>query len=504
MQVVFRTDASNKIGSGHVMRCLALAEELSSNGAKVTFVCREHQGNMCALIESSGHKVHRLPLKDPDLVTATSAGHDQWLGVPWSKDAEETAATLSKLAKPADWLVVDHYSIDRRWEIMLRPIVHRILVIDDLADRPHDCDVILDQNLHRGIATRYNNLVPSNCLRFLGPRYAILRPQFKKARNRLRQRNGTIRRVLIFFGGVDLGNETSKAFLGVQIAGDFLVDIILGPTCPHVSATANLVKDMPNVTLHIAPDNIASLMIAADIAIGAIGVSVWERSCLGLPSIVISTAANQISPAQALLDNGCIVYIGESNYVTADEIALSIKALVAEPSRVKNMSRACMGLTDGNGTNRLIRALDKENITLRAASIADCENVYEWRNSEQARRFSSNNALIPWHEHVCWFEKTLRDPQKNILIGERGGHPVGVLRLDIDQSECVISIYLTPDHHGNGYGPRLLQSAHNWLKNNRHSIQLVRAKVLTENLSSINAFLQAGYHQQDGHFFKHL
>jgi len=459
---------------------------------------------MCTLIESSGYEVHRLPAQSLNAKIDTTENHSHWLGAAWPKDAEETAAILNSLPKTVDWLVTDHYAIDFHWESTLRPIVRHIFVIDDLADRLHDCDVLLDQNLHRGIAVRYSNLIPSNCLRFLGPRYAILRPQFKQARKQLRQRDGTIRRILIFFGGFDSGNETSKALLGAQIAGDFLIDIILGPTCPHLSTTAQIVKDMPNVALHIAPENIASLMIDADIAIGAIGISVWERSCLGLPSVVISTATNQISPAQALADRNCVVYLGESDSVTADKIALSIKSLVAEPSRVQDMSNSCMRLTDGNGANRLCRTFDIHDISLREARITDCKSIYSWRNSEQTRRFSKSNTEISWHEHVSWFIQTLNNPEQIILIGERQANAVGVLRFDIHQQECVISIYLTPGQQGNGYGPRLLQSGHMWLQQNRGYVNRVKAEVLPENFPSINAFLQAGYHQQDNSFFKRL
>ncbi len=181
MKIVFRVDASLQIGSGHIMRCLTLADELVRRGADIIFVCRERLGNLINLIEAKRYQVIRLPQAQVEYIATTDdLYHAEWLGVSWEQDASDTIAVLGD-EKP-EWLVIDHYAIDRRWEQKLRPHVGKIMVIDDLADRPHDCDLILDQNLYQEMDKRYVNNVPESCQKLFGPKFALLRPEFAAAR----------------------------------------------------------------------------------------------------------------------------------------------------------------------------------------------------------------------------------------------------------------------------------------------------------------------------------
>lgn len=198
MKVVFRTDSSVQIGSGHVMRCLTLAEQLREMGVEILFICRELIGNLNDLIVSKGFNLCPLPAPEKFDVVLDWNQHASWLEVPWEKDANETTDCLKKSIGHADWLIVDHYALDTIWERRLRLQAANIMVIDDLADRPHDCNMLLDQNLYTNSESRYQGLVTENCLKFFGPRYALLRKEFIAARRQLRKRNGTIRRILIF------------------------------------------------------------------------------------------------------------------------------------------------------------------------------------------------------------------------------------------------------------------------------------------------------------------
>lgn len=182
MNVYFRADAAALIGAGHVMRCLTLAAQLRRRGAAVTFICREFAGNLCDFIARQGFAVRRLAVAAG---AEPTAAQDTWLGADWRRDAREVREILASQAQPADWLVVDHYAIDWHWERTVRPMVRRLLVIDDLANRRHVCDVLLDQNLHRDAAGRYDGLLPVHCRRLLGPRYALLRPEFWQANRRI-------------------------------------------------------------------------------------------------------------------------------------------------------------------------------------------------------------------------------------------------------------------------------------------------------------------------------
>jgi len=509
--VVFRTDASTVIGTGHVMRCLTLAAKLKESGAQVAFVCREHAGHLCDMIEDRwGFAVYRLP-RDPNhdkqsRRSDADLAHAGWLDSGRENDAAETTAAISTQFKYPDWLVVDHYALDARWEAALRPLTRNLMVIDDLADRHHDCDVLLDQNLHRNIAKRYDDLVPAHCCRLLGPQYALLRPEFQIARKKLRVRDGTVRQVLIFFGGMDAHNETSKAIEAITSINrpDLTVDVIVGATNPNLENIRSICARLAHVRLHHNPGNIAELIANADLSIGAAGATAWERCCLGLPSIMISLAMNQESIAHALADDGLAIYLGKRAAVTAGMITAAVEELMRNPDRMKAMGRACAELTDGNGAKRVACALDSHPIVLRPAQIGDCDSLYQWRNAEETRRYFHHPEPISIETHRDWLTSVLRNKSRSLLIGQRNGEPVGVLRYDCARTQCAVSIYLVPSQRGHGYGSRLLCAGHEWLRQNRQNIRQVRAEVVKANRASVGAFLQAGYVKDDGVFVKQI
>ncbi|HPZ14727.1 MAG TPA: UDP-2,4-diacetamido-2,4,6-trideoxy-beta-L-altropyranose hydrolase, partial [Bacillota bacterium] len=208
LHIVIRTDASPAIGTGHVMRCLTLANALARKGVGVSFICREHEGNLCDLIEEQGFTVHRLPAPESSFEADATPAHAAWLGAAWQEDARQTGAVIRTLGIKPTWLVVDHYGLDYRWEEALRPLVGRIFVIDDLADRAHDCDLLLDQNLFADMQTRYAGKVPADCRLLLGPEYALLQPIYAELHDRIPPREGPVRRILISFGGADRDNLT--------------------------------------------------------------------------------------------------------------------------------------------------------------------------------------------------------------------------------------------------------------------------------------------------------
>ncbi|MEK9943238.1 MAG: UDP-2,4-diacetamido-2,4,6-trideoxy-beta-L-altropyranose hydrolase, partial [Gammaproteobacteria bacterium] len=213
MQILFRTDASSTIGKGHVMRCLSLAIELRENGGTCKFICRAHDGNLINRITEEGFEVATLPLHsyNPRSPNHDSGNHIHLscLGTDWETDANETILALGN--KPVDWLIVDHYALDFRWESMLRKVARRIMVVDDLADRDHDCDLLLDQNLIADMEVRYDTRVPSQCACLLGPEFALLHPEYSELRGRTAPRSGPIRRILVSFGGLDHHGRTALA-----------------------------------------------------------------------------------------------------------------------------------------------------------------------------------------------------------------------------------------------------------------------------------------------------
>ncbi|TPQ28523.1 UDP-2,4-diacetamido-2,4,6-trideoxy-beta-L-altropyranose hydrolase [Methylomonas koyamae] len=493
LKVAIRADASVQMGSGHVMRCLTLADALRERGAEVAFISREHPGNLFSLIEASGHLLLRLP--EPASAHDTRLAHAAWLGTTQTEDAQQTAAALRQFGDP-DWLMVDHYAIDAEWEAILRPMVGRIMVIDDLADRLHDCDLLLDQNLLDLTGqTRYDGLLPSTAVTLMGPKYALLRPEFKALRATARIRSGVVERVLVFFGGGDPSNETAKVLLALKsLACDELaVDVVIGSANPHYPQLLELSEQFPACTLYRQVSNMAELMANADLSVGAGGGAMWERSCLGLPTIVVSVAANQQPGCEAMARQGAILYLGQSERVTTELVASALSVAVNAVGLIESIAQRSLEVADGLGTNRVVSHLLQARLALRPAEIGDCEPIYQWRNAESTRKYSQDGQAIDFEGHRSWFSQVLSDPDRQLLVGEIDGEAVGVLRFDRDSERSVISVYLVPGHYGKGIGVHLIEAGCIWVENNWPGVQTVEAIIMANNLPSVSAFSKAGF-----------
>ncbi len=326
MIVVIRVDASSQIGSGHVMRCLSLAAKLQKeHGAQVYFIMRQLAGNLFSLVKDKGFSVLALPA---ELTEQKLTGYEKWLTVPVEQDAKETIAELRTIGT-VDLLVVDSYAIDVTWENVVRPYVKKIMVIDDLANREHDCDLLLDQNLYEDMHTRYNRLVPSHCQLYLGPKYALLRDEFYEARKTIRQRNGTIQNILVFYGGVDATNETGKALNAlekIRNADSVTVNVIVGTNNPCKGKIEQCCMMHSNWHYYCQVSNMAMFMNEADLMLGAGGSTTWERCFLRLPALVTAVAENQKESCKYLEKCGIIEYLGVFNEVEEEQIVHAINA----------------------------------------------------------------------------------------------------------------------------------------------------------------------------------
>jgi UDP-2,4-diacetamido-2,4,6-trideoxy-beta-L-altropyranose hydrolase len=354
MRVAFRTDASSQIGTGHVMRCLTLADALSEQGAECQFVCCEHEGHLMGHIRSRGYEAHALPRSSTNTSFESDLAHASWLGVDWQTDADQTRDALGSEA--VDWLIVDHYALDHRWESALRSSCKRMMVIDDLADRQHDCDLLLDQN-YGSSAERYRGLVPADSAQCHGPEYALLKPVYAERHAQLPARDGQVRRVLIYFGGgADAANLTRlavQAFQAPELA-HIELDIVVGAAYAHQSSLEELVTQRGNATIHRQLPDLADLMAKADLAIGAGGATTWERCCMGLPAIVISIAENQKTISKKLNDLG-IVYLVEIDIVRdVTRFTTEIIGLINSKNALLGLSEKSKAVADGLGVNRVI------------------------------------------------------------------------------------------------------------------------------------------------------
>lgn len=341
MNIFFRVDAAVNIGTGHVVRCLTLADELRSKGADVRFICRQDRGNLIDFTKKKNYEVYPLPAD-----------------IDSDKDLELTEEILKEQDKMPELLIVDHYGIDVKWESPVRKVVKKIMVIDDLADRRHDCDILLDQNYNKN-NSRYNGLVPGHCIQLLGPEYALLRLQFREARESLRERNGGVKKILVFIGGSDPHNETSKVLRALKMLNrpDIAIDVVIGTPNPFKNEIENIARQMPHTASYFDVNNMAELMAASDLCVGAGGTSTWERCCLGLPVIAMILAENQRKIVEDIGRTGIGINLGRHEEVKESDIESSIDYLLKNPEKVRGMSLRAMEIVDGRGTDRVSKEL---------------------------------------------------------------------------------------------------------------------------------------------------
>lgn len=441
--ILFRTDASLSIGSGHVIRSRTLARELGRRGAHVTFLCRRQEGDLIGLLESEFtvlalpelplaaiYCCDGQPLQGRELYSA-------WLGCTQEQDASDCLQALhsAELLHPS-WLIVDHYGIDELWETQLLSGLQvdpapKLLVIDDLADRPHEADCLLDQNFF-GSATekRYEALVSEDCQKLLGPHYSLLGPEYAQL-HPLVSKRVELRRVLVFFGGVDPENLTCRALeaLMTPALADLSVDVVLGLQSPYRQLVEDLVAQRPLTTLHNPLPSLAGLIARADLAIGAGGSTTWERACLGLPSLVVAIADNQRPFAQALHQDGWIQFLGHSDQVSVHTLREALISAVQRPQHLP--SGQC--LTDGWGATRLATALlgFQRPMRLSPVTTADSALLLRWANAPMVRVDSCNTTPISEGDHHSWLSRVLKNPDCiYLVVNDANGCPLGQIRLD--------------------------------------------------------------------------
>lgn len=363
MRVAFRTDASSQIGTGHVMRCLTLADVLSEQGAECQFICRNHEGNLMDHILSRGYEAYALPKPSANASFESDLAHAIWLGVDWLTDAQQTLQLL-KYTK-LDWLILDHYALDHSWEFALRSSCMRMMVIDDLADRRHSCDLLLDQN-YGSSTERYAGLVPAECTQFHGPEFALLKPIYAQCCAEQSVRTGKIERVLIYFGGgadpMNLTEMTLRAFQAPELK-NIELDIVVGSCYAYKVELEAVATNRGRTCIYTQLPDLSGLMARADLAIGAGGGTTWERCCLGLPTIVISISENQRPACKALAEDGFIQYLGHADNVSIEVIRKQVLRLLRKPERLSELSEKCENLVDGKGVGKLLDALKHKQLS---------------------------------------------------------------------------------------------------------------------------------------------
>jgi UDP-2,4-diacetamido-2,4,6-trideoxy-beta-L-altropyranose hydrolase len=504
MKIIFRTDASHQIGTGHVMRCLTLVRALRERGAECRFVCRGHPGNLIALIREQGFETAVLPLGEQGVQEGSppeeaALANARWLGNTWGRDAQATIAALDGIAP--DWLIVDHYALDARWESALRPHVGRIMVIDDLADRPHDCDLLLDQNLVADMTHRYDGKLPAHCGGMLGPEYALLQPQYADLHTRTPPREGPVQRVLIYFGGADAENLTGRAiaaFVSLR-RDDIKLDVVINPGSPHADAVREQVRGHLSISLYEGVPSLAPLMVKADLAIGAGGATSWERCCLGLPTLIITLAENQKPIAAELDRRGLARWLGHHDEVDEIRLIQALEELTAS-ALTPAWSEDCQRVADGKGTQRVCSILLLNAQTALRARLARLEDealILNWANDPVVRQNAFVQGAIDPATHRDWFRKRLRDLEncRLYVVETQDGLPVGQVRFERTNVGWEVHYALDSRLRGRGLGVPLVRTV---LEAARQAGALdgLFGRVKPENHASRKVFLTLGFNEE--------
>lgn len=493
MRVLIRADASMAIGSGHIARCLTLANALRSDGAEVVFACRQLPGHLLQRVSDQGYLALGLPERYPQ--EASGAGIEARL--PWQADIDALASALGTPQR-FDWLIVDHYGLDATWESAARRFADHLMAIDDLANRPHAVDVLLDQNYSAQAQDRpYARWIEGDCKTFFGPRFALLRDEFQCSPIVIKPR---VERVLVNFGGFDAARQVYATMQALQGLNDLQVDFVAGLHNPEWAAMSELAKARPNWRLHTVASDFFGMMQRADLFIGAGGGTTWERAALGLPTICIAVADNQHLNAQLLAQAGGHLYLGSHDALAPQRLVEAVAVLRDNRELRQSFAERSRVLVDGKGAQRLAVALAAPVLALRQATERDATLLFEGRNAAHVRQWAFNRDLIDWDSHVAWLASSLRNPQRLILIGDTPRGPVGMVRYDREGDSVEVSIYLFDGHAGVGWGQVLLASGERLLRRHWPDIRLIQAQVLADNAVSVSLFQKAGYAQAERHF----
>jgi UDP-2,4-diacetamido-2,4,6-trideoxy-beta-L-altropyranose hydrolase len=495
--IVFRVDAGPRMGGGHVMRCLTLADALSARGAKTTFVCAALPVSLLDRLQQAGHEIRRIPL-----LKSMGAERHGWEASPAlpGDQREDAALTLNALGdENVDWVVVDHYLIDWHWQQCVRHRVSRICVIDDLANRVHDCDILLDQTLGRQPAD-YAGLVPSHTHQLLGPAYALIREEFQRERPAsLRRRRAAqpLRRLLISLGSTDIDGITAKvteATLSTGLGAD--LDVVIGADAESRLALEALTTRDQRVHLHIDSRDLARLGSEADLAIGAAGTSSWERCALGLPTLTFVLSENQLAVARALAEAGAVETVAST-----EELSGALTSFMAAKERQLSMVAAAAAVTDGSGAGAVAEKLIDDGtcpappaIAIRPADWDDAERLWVWRNDPTTRAMSQTTEPLLWAEHEAWFQRTLTSHDRYLFVAELGERPVGMVRFDALRNDTgfEVSINVAAVARGGGTGTAILAAGCRRMFEVRPAIRL-EATIRADNERSRRAFEALGF-----------
>ncbi len=515
--VAIRVDASTRMGSGHVMRCLTLASKLISQNLRIIFLTKNHQGNLNHLIEQQGFEL--IKLSAPVESIEAQIDDKLWLGCSYQADAQECLHALTGLN--IHLLIIDHYSLDHQWQAILKDKLNsdlnkqystKFMVIDDLANRKHHCDILLDQTLGR-IPQDYKELTPHHCQLLLGNEFIMLRDEFEGSRMKaesIREKTSEIKNILITMGGTDPDNIAESVLNWLikfqKLNSNIQITLVANKTSTFFDKLKLIACNHKWISIVSNPQSMANLMLKAEVAIGSSGATAWERCCLGLPCISIISADNQQFLSEKLSNAGAIISLGHFSTINYTSFIKAITQILIEKDTYTNMVKNCFACCDGLGVNKVITAI-LDNISndtsLIEANYDDCQVLFDWQSNIKIRKYFNNPKPVEWKKHCQWLSCTLDDADKYLYMIKLNNpfnetaKPIGMLRLDlIKHSQCKIdakweiSIIIDPDYQGKKIAAKAISKIpYSFLERG------IIAQVHNNNIASHKLFLRAGFKQ---------
>lgn len=495
MKIAIRADASLKIGSGHIMRCLTLADSLREQGAEVRFLCRPHNGNLIGWIKQKGYHVDVLEASTDD--SDKTLFHSAWLGATQIQDAEQCTAALND---PIDWLIVDHYALDKTWQALMQSCYQKLMVIDDLGDRENLCDVLLDQNFG-STEEKYRDLVPKHCQVLAGSDYTLLRPEFVQWReySLQRRKKPDLKKLLINLGGVDAENLTTQLLEQLQscdLPYDIEITAVMGATAPHLKSVERAAqKNKFQVSVKTGVSNMAELMANADLAIGAAGSTSWERCCLGLPTIQLVIAENQKVIAQALSQVGAVILLEQMT-----DLAEAFNKACAQ---LKQLSENSAKIADGQGTGRVCGYLSKVYFSESGATLIpycvlspeQSRFVLQMRNHETIRQWMTHQNVISETDHFEFVGSLINRKDRQFFLAKNGDEVIGTVNfteINAEKQNAEFGIFANPFLYEKGRGKWLMNLAIDYAI---HVLKLKYLKlvVFADNKVAIGLYQKFGF-----------
>lgn len=478
--LIIRVDASTQIGTGHLMRCLALAQAWKDSGGEGSFITACNNKGLLERLREEGFSIHLIDRAYPD---------------PY--DWEVTKGILHN--HPDAWVVLDGYHFDKVYQQQVKGAGHRLLVIDDMAHLKHYyADIVLNQNIHAE-QLRYSCEPYTRLL--LGTRYVLLRREFLAWRNWKREIPEAARRVLVTLGGGDPENHTLKVIQALQkvdIPGVEAI-VVIGASNPHTDLVeAAIGQSRIPIRLICNASNMPELMAWADVAVSAAGSTTWELLFLGMPAMFFILADNQRYVAEQMDSQEIGKSLGWAGDISVEPLAKTIALLLKDLDLRAKISEKARQIIDGRGVQRVITVMQEtraDRLKLRPATLDDRRALWDWRNDTITRRNSFDSRIIPKEEHDLWFHKAMSDPGRCLVIGlDEYNEKVGVVRFDIRSKEVAeIDVNLAPKKRGLGLGAKLIAQSVNHYLAKFNQMTRITARIKEHNVASLKAFEKAGF-----------